>query len=94
MKKLLVAVALLVASSFVFANERILENFWNKGQVIKVIENDEIEYINKSNISIIRTVKGDGWAIGILSVSTTRSYSSTKYDISSDNAGNIVITKK
>lgn len=91
MKKLLVAVALLVASSFVFANERILENFWNKGQVIKVIENDEIEYINKSNISIIRTVKGD---IGILSVSATRVYSSTKYDISSDNAGNIVITKK
>ena len=97
MKKLLVAVVLLVASSFVFANERILENFWNKGQVIKIIENDVIAYINKSSISIIYTVKGDGW-LEILSVSTDhsydRSYSSTKYDISSDNAGNIVITEK
>lgn len=102
MKKLLIAVALLVASSFVFANESIiLENFWNKGQVIKIVEYTNITYttyINKSSILNIETGKGidkdNVWWIKISNSVYSKSYSSTQYDITSDNAGNIVITKK
>ena len=95
MKKLLIAVALLVASSFVFANESIvLENFWNKGQVIKIIENDKITYVNKSSILNIETGKGDEWWIKISNSVYSKSYHSKDYDLTSDNAGNIVITKK
>lgn len=104
MKKLLVAVALLVASSFVFANESIvLENFWNKGQVIKIVEyintnTTYTTYINKSSILNIETGKSidndNVWWIKISNSVYSKSYSPTQYDISSDNAGNIVITKK
>lgn len=100
MKKLLVAVALLVASSFVFANESILENFWNKGQVVKIVENDKITYVNKSAIS---TIEIDGDKVTIINNTyntqakanwTLKYYTSKNYDISADNAGNVVITKK
>lgn len=67
MKKLLVAVALLVASSFVFANdsflEKWLEDFWYNGQAIKIVENDKVTYVNKSTIS---TIELDGDTLTII----------------------------
>ena len=62
MKKLLFVVGtLLITSSFVFASEKtegIIDNFWNKGQVVKIVENNKITYANKSSISTIK-VNGD-----------------------------------
>ena len=89
MKKVLVAAALLLASAFVFANESIVDNFFRKGQVVKIIENDTITYVSKSAISRIKIVKDE-----IMIGSSPDNYVAKKSDVSSDNNGNIVITKK
>lgn len=95
MKKLLfVVVALLITSSFVFANEkteRIVENFWNKGQFVKTIADYGTAYINKSTISNIFIDDG-GISIGYSTQS--RNYAANDWDIFSDSFGNIVLKHK
>lgn len=100
MKKLLVAAALLLVSAFVFANESIVDNFWKNGKVVKIVEDNTITYVNKSAISIIEIVKDE---IRITNSTynfqskanwTLKAYAAKKYDIVSDDDGNIVITKK
>lgn len=109
MKKVLfVVVALLITSSFVFANEkteRIVDNFWNKGQVVKWIYDDNtIGYRNKSIIEYIGIGKyrdgfidndGDeGIRIDFLNSSRGNCYYEKEWDISSDSSGNIVLKQK
>lgn len=84
MKKLLVAVALLVVSSFAFANERIFEDFINKGTFVKVISNSEILYWQKNALSTI-IINGDRVKIG-------GEFFNIK-DISSDKYSNLIIKK-
>ena len=104
MKKLLIAVALLVASSFVFANdsflESILENFWCYGDVVKIVENDKITYVNKCAIS---TIELDGDKVTIINSTyntqakanwTLKYYNLKNYYISKGDHNNVVITKK
>ena len=100
MKKLLIVAALLVASSFVFANESIFDNFWNNGKFVKFVENGKITYTNKSIISNIE-VEGDDIRIVTVAYGTrTRAnwtydtYNTKKWDVSSDDNANIVLKKK
>ena len=100
MKKLFVAAALLFVSTFVFANESIVDNFFNKGQVVKIVEDDKIRYVNKSSIYTIEIAKdeieivSDPYSVFTKVPRTVKTYAAKKYDIVSDDDGNIVITKK
>ncbi|MDE5799130.1 MAG: hypothetical protein K2H73_08990 [Treponemataceae bacterium] len=102
MKKLLfVVVALLITLSFVFANERterIIDNFWNKGQVVKWIDDDNtINYGSKSIIKYIAIGKEDNGDEGIgieFLDSRMNVYYEKEWNISSDSSGNIVLKRK
>lgn len=100
MKKITILLVLMFTLLFsVFAEpfngvEKLLEDFWNKGQYIKVIYTkyeEEIHYLNKSSIYII-TLKEGYMRIYCPDVNNTvYVYKINNWEIKSDGMGNIII---
>ena len=105
MKKITILLALMFTLLFsVFAEpfngvEKLLEDFWNKGQYIKVIytkyDNEkEIHYLNKSSIYIITLKLKEGYMkIYCPDVNNTVYvfYKTDGWEIKADGMGNIII---
>lgn len=99
MKKITILLALMFTLLFsVFAEpfssaEKLVEDFWNKGQYIKIIDGNVVRYHNKSSIHII-VLSGNKMTIcypGANNPSYAAAYEIDKWEIKSDGMGNIII---
>lgn len=105
MKKILLVLALLAACSIGFSEvfkdgDKIVENFWNNGNYIKIIKNENnICYFYKPCIAGINIDEDDmeiatmGYNIWSGKNEDTVSYNIKRWKIISDENGNIIITK-
>lgn len=73
--------------------ENIVDNFFNKGHSIKIIENENnIRYFSKSTVSMIEVDENDMQFE--MFDSDSKSYNIKRWNIESDENGNIIITRK
>ncbi|WP_303842511.1 hypothetical protein [Selenomonas ruminantium] len=107
MKKFISKIAVVSTTIIMaFANvvphsEEIIENFWKQGSYIKVIkDSNNICYFYKDSVAGI-TVDGDSYAIASMGYNIwtgkngdSTSYNIKRWDIKSDDDGNIIITRK
>ena len=102
MKKITILLVLMFTLLFsVFAEpfygvEKLLEDFWNKGQYIKVIytkydNEEEIHYLNKSSIYIITLNEGYMRIYCPNVNNTVYVYKINSWEIKADGMGNIII---
>ena len=110
MKKLFIGILFLIVSSVAFAevfyegkSEQILDLFWEKGNVIKIIQDENnIQYINKSFIQTIAIDEDDMkiqcytsedmiLLVGSVKNDNNMTFNIDKCNISSDDKGNIII---
>lgn len=109
MKKLFISICLLlIGTSFIFADrnpkgEEMVEKFLNYGTYVKLIakDDDDVNYYYKPQIVSIQVDDDDLEFRMIISVETfggrdnnEPSFSFSKFNITSDENGNIIITKK
>lgn len=97
MKKITILLALMFTLLFsVFAEpfssaEKLVEDFWNKGQYIKIVGSKSVTYYNKSSIYRI-TLSENKMTIYYLTVSKPRYDLAYEINsIKSDGMGNIII---
>ena len=106
MKKTILAIGLLIAGAFCFAEPfeggtEIVETFFKKGNYIKYISTYDVHYYNKNVIAhinvdsdemeIVTTVKVPSWG-GRNNV--TPEFPTKRFSFESDENGNIIITRK
>ena len=106
MKKILIVSMFLFISSFVFAKpfeggEEIVEKFFRQGSYVKLIAEDDVNYYYKPTIVTINIDENELEFRTIIPVETfggrdnnEPEFSLRKFNISSDEEGNIIITKK
>ena len=106
MKKLFIGIVVLLVSSFVFADvfpngEKIVVDFFERGAMIKIIENrNNIKFIAKSTVSGIEIDEDDieiasiGYNIMNGKNGDSESYNIKRWNIDSDENGNIIIKRK
>ena len=106
MKKLIISFLFLLTSVSLFADvfpdgEKIVMDFFNYGTVIKIIENqNNIKFIAKSTVSGIKIDEDDieiatiGYNIMNGKNGDSESYNVKRWNIKSDEKGNIVISRK
>lgn len=104
-KGFLLAIMLLVTSSVFCAtfdnSEKIVENFWNKGTYIKIIkDSNNICYYYKENVAGLIIDENDmeiypmGFDPWTGKTGSVVSFNISRWVFSSDENGNIIITKK
>lgn len=107
MRKIILLVLVLFASTFVFADvfpnsEKIVEDFWKKGSYIKIVrDEDNVTYMAKVSVAGIEIDEDDidiamtGYSIWTGKPGSGNAvFSVKKYNIESDSEGNIIISKK
>ncbi len=107
MKKIAVITAGLILSATVaFAaplrgSEELIEKFWTKGSYIKIEKsNNAVVYINKASIAGIIVDEDDykiasiGYEVWSGENEGSKSFSSRRWKVESDENGNIIITRK
>lgn len=106
MKRIFFVFILLLVSGFAFSDdfqniEKIVDDFWNKGAVIKIIDGDDITYVNKSCITTIQIdddeleVSTNGYNIMTGKNNDSEEYNFIrKWNLQSDENYNIILIKK
>lgn len=106
MKKLLLLVLFSLLSVSVFAQfipnaDKIIEDFYNRGKYIKVIKDaSNLSYYNKDDVRGFVVDEDDFYVIGSFEAFTGKieasasNFNIKRWNLSSDDEGNIIITRK